>query len=313
VKHTSRVAGAADKPVPRAWIDTALAWYFVVVWGSGFIATKIALQFAAPFTLLTLRYALGILCLGALALVVKVRWPQGPRAWLHAVVAGLLVHAVNLGGSHYAQFLGLSAGTTALVLAAQPLLTALVASPLLHESLHARQWLGVVMGLGGVALVVANKIDVHQMSTASLVAVAVSLVGSTAGMLYQRRFCAFSDLRAVSLIQFAASFVVLAPLAWVVEGFAIRWTWALVGATAFLVIAASILALNAFHLLMRRGQATRVSSLMYLPPVVAALLEFALFGVIPSIAAFVGTAVVCAGVALVASRSRSRARQQRLG
>jgi len=83
-----------------------------------------------------------------------------------------------------------------------------------------------------------------------------------------------------------------------VEHFEIAWSWKMLAAIAFLVIFASILAVNALHLLMRHGEATRVASMMYLPPVFAVVLEAALFGVVPSGLALGGIAVTCAGVAL---------------
>ena len=106
--------------------DPILAWYFVIVWGSGFIATKTGLQYAPPFTFLCLRFGLSALLMLPIVLVAKSQWP-GSRAELgHVVTAGLLMHAVNLGGSHYAQYLGMSAGVTALILSVQPLLNAKV-------------------------------------------------------------------------------------------------------------------------------------------------------------------------------------------
>jgi drug/metabolite transporter (DMT)-like permease len=146
------------------------------------------------------------------------------------------------------------------------------------------------------------------MTEGSLIAVCLSLFGTTLGALYQRTFCSRVDLRSASLIQFGASLTVLLPAALLVEGWHVRWTWALIGASAFLVIGASILALNAFHLLMRRGEATRVASLIYLTPVIAVLLEYLLFDVIPTGPSLAGMGVVCAGVALVAFRkARPRA------
>ena len=135
------------------WFDAALAWYFVTVWGSGFLATKIGLQHAAPFTFLTLRFAFGLVCLIPIVLLMQPRFPAG-RELGHVVVAGLLMHAVHLGGSHYTQYLGVSAGITALILSAQPLITALIAARWMGETLAARQWAGVVVGLAGVALIV---------------------------------------------------------------------------------------------------------------------------------------------------------------
>jgi drug/metabolite transporter (DMT)-like permease len=72
------------------------------------------------------------------------------------------------------------------------------------------------------------------------------------------------------------------------------------------VIFASILGVSVLHLLMRRGEATRVTSMMYLPPVFAVVLELALFGVVPSALSFAGMAVTCAGVAMTVWKGKWR-------
>jgi drug/metabolite transporter (DMT)-like permease len=285
-----------------------LAWAFVMVWGSGYIASKAGLQYAAPFTFLTLRFTLGLLLLAPLlwwsARREPLRWPVDARGWLHVMVAGLLMHAANLGGSHYAQYHGMSAGVTALVLATQPLATAFIAAALMHERLRPVQWLGVLLGLAGVAFVVWHKIDVRAIAAPAVLAVLASLVAITAGTLYQRLFCPTVDLRAATLVQFAASWVVLLPLAWAVEGLRVQWTPVVLVAVVYLVVFGSIFATNALHTLMRQGQATRVTSLLYLTPIVAVVCEWLLFGVVPSALTGLGIVVTCAGVALVAWQPR---------
>lgn len=296
--------------VPRRNSSALLAWYFVVVWGSGYLATKVGLQYAPPFTFLTLRFAFGLLLVIPLALAVRPAWPESPAQWLHVAAAGLLMHAVNLGGSHYAQYLGMSAGIAALVLALQPLATAMLAAPLAGERVARVQWIGVVLGLAGVALVVWHKIDIHAMTAGALAAVLIALAAITAGTLYQRIFCPTVDLRAASVVQFAASLLVLAPLAVAIENFEVRWSWPMMAAIGFLVVFASIGAVNALHTLMRRGEATRVTSLLYLTPIIAVALEWLMFGEQPSLLTAIGIAVTCAGVALVAWRPNRDARLQ---
>lgn len=296
----------------RRWFESLLAWYFVSVWGSGYLATKIGLEHAAPFTFLTLRFAFGIACLTPIVLMARPRFPDSRNELGHVIVAGLLMHAVNLGGSHYTQYLGMSAGITALLLSAQPLLTAVIAARWMGETPAPRQWTGIFIGLAGVALVVWHQVDIREATLGSLIAVTVSLAGVTAGTLYQRVFCPLVDLRSSSLVQFAATIVVLAPLAYAVEDMHVRWSWALAGAIVFLVIGGSILAVNALHTLMRRGQAARVTSLLYLTPVFAVVLELAMFGVLPSGLSIVGIVVTCCGVALTAWRPRSLARRSAL-
>ena len=279
--------------------NSFLAWYFVLVWGSGFLATKIGIQYAAPFTFLSLRYIVGLACLAPILFWIRPTWPKTAPEWGHVIVAGLLMHAIHLSGSHYAQYLGLSAGIAALMLSVQPLATALIASRWLGERLRPRQWLGVVLGLGGIALVVWHKFDIHAMTIASLGAVVVGLTGITAGSLYQRRFCPGTDLRAATVLQFAMAFCGFLPLSLAFEDSGVRWSWALAGALAFLVVFASIFAVNAFYTLMRHGQATRVTSILYLTPVVAVVAEYFVFGLAPTPLAMLGTVITCAGVALV--------------
>lgn len=281
-------------------IPTAvLAWYFVLVWGAGFIATKTALQYAGPFTILTLRFAIGALLMLPLLFWSRPAWPESPRQWFHVVVSGLLMHAVNLGGSHSAQYYGLSAGVTALILASQPLLTAMLSVSMMGEQLSRRQWIGIVLGLGGVLLVVWHKIDIDAMPAASLVAVIISLIAITTGSLYQRNFIPRVDLRGATLVQLLSAMTLVAPLAYAVEDMRIEWSAQLVYALMFLIVLATLLAFNALHALMRRGQAARVTSLMYLTPIIAVVLELLLFGLFPTLITVAGIAVTCAGVALV--------------
>ncbi len=273
------------------------------MWGIGYVATKVGLQHAAPFTFLTLRFSFGLLCLAPVVLFVKIAWPRTRAELGHLVVAGLLMHAVQLGGSHYAQYLGMSAGVSALIISCQPLLTALFAVNFMNETLNRRQWAGIVIGLAGIVLVVWHKIDIREVGWDSLAGTLIALAGVTAATLYQRRFSPGSDLTGASVVQFAASVLVLAPLAVAVEGFHVDWAWEMAAAIAFLVIFASILAVNVLHVLMRHNEATRVTSIMYLPPVFAVVGEMALFGVVPSALAFAGMGVTCLSVALAAWKS----------
>ncbi|MEO8923541.1 MAG: DMT family transporter [Caldimonas sp.] len=275
-----------------------LSAYFVTVWGAGFVATRVALLYAAPFTYIGVRYAIAFL-VAMLAFGLHAAWPKTRAQWGHIAVAGLLSHAGYLGGSHYAQRWGLSAGVTALILALQPLLTALVVSRWLHVRLSRLQMLGVAIGLGGVVLVVAHRVDGGAITGRALGAVAWALACVTCGALYQRQFCADSDLRSAVCIHFAATAVVMLPLGYAIEGFRIVWNAQIAATLAYHVVLASIGAFTILHLLMRRGEATGVTSLLYLTPPVAALGEWAVFGTPPTLTMWLGMAVACIGVAMV--------------
>ena len=300
-----RAAAASATPAALGRPMLALlSTYFVVVWGAGFVATRVALQYAAPFTYIGVRYALAALVALIAAWAMGAAWPRDRKQWAHIALAGLLVHAGYLGGSHYAQYWGLSAGVTALILALQPLVTALAAARWLGERLTRLQGLGVAVGLGGVALVVGHKVDLGAATTGSLLAAAFALLCVTAGTLYQRHFCPHGDLRSAVCIHFAATAALMLPLGLAFEGFHIAWNGAIAATLVYHVVPASIGAYTVLHLLMRRGQATRVSALIYLTPPVAVVCEWALFGVVPNALTVVGMALACVGVAMVVRRAR---------
>ncbi|HZV93364.1 MAG TPA: DMT family transporter, partial [Caldimonas sp.] len=257
----------------------------------------------APITYIGVRYAVAFV-VAMVAFGLRATWPRSRAQWGHIVFAGLLSHAGYLAGSHYAQRWGLSAGVTALILSLQPLLTAVAVSRWLHVRLSKAQMLGVAIGLGGVVLVVAHRIDGSALSLRALVAVVWALVCVTCGALYQRQFCADSDLRSAICIHFAATAAVMLPLGAVVEGFAIVWNWQIAATLSYHVVLASIGAYSILHLLMRRGEATGVTSLIYLTPPVAALSEWAVFGTPPSPTMWVGMGIACVGVAMV-TRNRT--------
>lgn len=284
--------------------DTVLVWYFVLTWGAGYLAVKAALPYAPPFTLLALRFSAGALLMLPVLLIARPAMPATPRALFHVVLAGVLMHALNLGGSHYAQYLGMSAGISALTLSLQPLLTAMISVRWMHERLTRLQWLGVVLGFAGVILIVWHKINVRELSAGALFAVSFALVCITLGTLYQRRFCAGVDLRSGAVIQLGVSAVIMTPLAFAVEGAPVTPSWPLFWSLAYLVILNSILATNVLHTLMRHGEATRVTSLLYLTPIVAVALEAGMFHVIPNVITVCGIFVACAGVGLAAWRRR---------
>lgn len=287
-------------------MNALLAWYFVAVWGAGYVFTKLGLQYAPPFTFLSLRFLFGLLCLVPVLAFWRPRWPRTRIELFHLVISGLLMHVVQLGGSHYAQYLGMSAGLSALIISCQPLATAFIASRFLGERLRAGQWAGVAVGLAGVTLVVWHKMDIREVSLGSLVGTLFGLAGVTAATLYQRHFSPRADLKTAALVQFAVAAAAFVPLAIAVEGFEVTFSTPLLVSIAFLVLFASILGVSVLNYLMRHGQAFRVASMMYLPPIFAVALELAMFGLLPGPLALAGMAIACAGVAMTVWTPRWR-------
>lgn len=273
---------------------------FVLLWSTGFIGAKYGLPYAEPLSFLTARYVLVIGLMSLLALAMRAPWPASPREALHIGVTGLLVQALYLGGVFMSIHRGLPAGISALVVGMQPLLTAALAGALLGERVSARQWAGLALGFGGVALVVGSKASVDGVDGDALVHMLVpalaALLGITAGTLYQKRFCPRFDLRTGSVMQFLPSLVVTLLVASQTETMEIEWTGDFVFALGWLVLVLSIGAISLLNLLIRSGSAVNVASLFYLTPPATALIAWAMFGETLSALAIAGMVIAVSGV-----------------
>jgi drug/metabolite transporter (DMT)-like permease len=270
---------------------------FVLLWSTGFIGARLGLPHAEPLSFLTVRYLIVLALLLPLALAMRAPWPRDPRQWLHIGIAGLLLHGLYLGGVFVAIRHGLPAGITALVVGMQPLLTAFGAAILLGEAVTRRQWLGLVLGLAGVALVVSGKVGGGSALQALWPAV-VALLGITAGTLYQKRFCPRFDLRSGAVVQFLPTAVVTALVASATEDFRIDWAGEFIFALAWLVLALSVGAIALLNFLISSGSAVNVASLFYLTPPTTALLAWLIFGETLTAPMVAGMALAVGGVYL---------------
>ena len=187
----------------RTAFARAMPWLFVLIWSTGFVVARLAMPHAPPFGFLTVRFALSAVCFAVWIAIAGAAWPKGRRQWLHLGVVGVLMQAAYLGGVWSAVKAGLGAGTAALLVGLQPVLTALwltrSAASREATAMSLRRWLGLVLGFGGIALVVLPKIG-GEATFANLAMATVALLSITAGTLYQKRFVARCDVRTASAV-----------------------------------------------------------------------------------------------------------------
>jgi drug/metabolite transporter (DMT)-like permease len=282
----------------------AMPAVFVVIWSTGFVVARLAMPHAPPMTFLALRFALSLACLLVWVTLARARWPQPPLQWLHLAVVGVLMQVGYLGGVWSAVKAGLGAGTAALLVGLQPCLTALwmslraPANGLSPSRVSVRQWLGLALGLGGLTLVVWHKLGGGEVTARNLTLALLALLGITIGTLYQKRFVAACDVRTAGAVQMLAALVVSLPFAWA-EPETVRWSAAVIGALAWSVLVLTLGGSSLLYLLIQRGAATQVSSLMYLVPPCTAVLAWVLFGEAFTVFMLAGLVLTATGVALV--------------
>ena len=290
---------------------------FVLIWSTGFIVAKFGLPYAPPLTFLVLRYALSIVCFLVWISFTRARWPQGSQQWLHLGVTGVLMHAGYLGGVWVAVKGGMGSGLTALIVGLQPVLTALwlswAGSPgpsgqsASQAQVTPRQWAGLALGLGGLLLVVARKFGTgSEVTTLTLGCAVFALFSITVGTLYQKNFVQPTDVRSANAIQLAAALLVTLPFSFM-ESEAIVWNAEFLGSMAWSVLALTLGGSSLLYLLIQRGAATSVTSLLYLVPPTTALMAWVLFGESITLTTVIGTALTAVGVSLVVRPAKPRA------
>jgi len=278
---------------------------FVLLWSTGFIVAKFAAPHAPPLTFLLWRYAAAVLVLLPLVAISGAPWPRTPAAWLHVATVGILLQATYLGGVWWAIAEGMPAGPSALIVGLQPLLTAFLAGAV-GERATVRQWAGLILGFGGVALVLSDRLTLQGVGLAPLLVNVLALAGITAGTLYQKQYCAGIDLRTGSVIQFGASFLVTLPFVLASGRVQVHFTAEFWLALAWSVLVLSLVAMALLLTMIRRGRATEVASLMYLTPPATALLAWALFDEALGAAAWAGVLIAMGGVALVLHKRKDK-------
>jgi drug/metabolite transporter (DMT)-like permease len=300
-----------SRPASNDALIRAMPAVFVLIWSTGFIVAKYGLPYAPPLSFLAIRYALSLLCFIAWIAIARVAWPNSRVQWLHLAVTGILIHAGYLSGVWSAIKGGMGSGLSALVVGLQPVLTAVWVSQIGESGagksrVSARQWLGLVLGLAGLLLVVSRKFGAGNEATAYTLTWAVfALLSITAGTLYQKRFVQPADVRSANAIQLGAALLVTLPLTFL-ETEAVQWTGGFVGALAWSVLGLTLGGSSLLYMLIQRGAATSVTSLLYLVPPTTALMAWLLFGETITVGTVAGTALTALGVSLVVRPARAR-------
>lgn len=283
----------------------AMPALFVLIWSTGFIVARYGMPHAPPMKFLVVRYALSIMCFLPWIVLAHVAWPRTRAQWLHLAVTGVFMHAVYLGGVWAAVKAGMGSGLSALIVGLQPVLTALWLSAT-GGKIAARQWAGLVLGFVGLVLVVSRKFGQGGEADWLNMSFAVgALFGITIGTLYQKRFVTSCDVRSANAIQLGAALLVTLPLMFL-ETESMRWNAELVGAMAWSVLV-TLGGSSLLYLLIQRGAAASVTSLMYLVPPSTALLAWLLFAEPITALTIAGTALTAFGVSLVVRPARKAA------
>ena len=279
----------------------AMPLVFVLIWSTGFIVARYGMPLAPPMTFLALRYAFSILCFLPWIMLAGVSWPRTRAQWLHLSVTGVLMHGGYLGGVWAAVKAGMGAGLIALIVGLQPVLTAFWLSAT-GGRITRRQWTGLLLGFAGLVLVVSRKLGAGGEASIFNLSLAVfALLCITTGTLYQKRHVTRCDARSANAVQLLAALLVTLPLA-LLETEPVHWNTQFIGALAWSVLVLTLGGSSLLYILIQRGAATVVTSLMYLVPPTTAVMAWLLFSEPITATTLAGIALTALGVSLVVAR-----------
>lgn len=278
------------KTIKTAWAAYGSTALFVLLWGSGAISSRWALDHSSAFAILTLRFALALVALLAIAALRRQFLPQ-PGSRRQILVSGLAL----IGGYSICYFLALENGVTpgvlATVLGVQPILTLV----LVERHFSAARLAGLLLALGGLALVVQQGLSSAGFSALGMLFALLALGCVTLGAILQKRIG--QAPQQVLPLQYMASlllcllFVPFRPFEvdWV-AGFVLPWLW--------LGLVISVGAQLLLYRLIQAGNLVNVTGLFYLVPVVTALLDHLLLGNALPLPGWIGMAIIFAGLGL---------------
>lgn len=278
---------------------------FLLLWSGGFTVAKIGIHDADPLTLLALRYFCVLILLLPFVVIYKPTWPKNRHQWLHLVIVGFLIQVVYFGTAWVAFSIGGSAGTVALITSLQPILVAVIMPRLSQELVSLAKWLGLLLGLLGAALVITGNTGVQSVSTPVVLFSIAALLAFTIATVWEKRFGSEQHPLTSNTVQYTVGLLCTLPLAALFEPMKINITMPFILALAYLVICNSLLAISLLLMMIRRGEATKVSALFFLVPPVSAFIAWLVLDERMTLLAWAGMVVAAAGVWLVTRQKTS--------
>jgi drug/metabolite transporter (DMT)-like permease len=274
---------------------------FVLAWSTGWIVAGFSARLADPLWFLFLRFSMAAAVIAAIAFAMGAPWPRSRREIGHAMMSGVLLHALYLAGVWWAVANGVPSGVSGIMAGLQPVMTALLAPAILGERITLRQGAGVALGFAGIVLVLLPKVvgvspQAFEAIATPLAVNLVSMVAVTAGTFYQKRFVSGGDMRTTTAWQYVAAAGVMLVLTALFGKAEAVWNQTLILTMAWSVLALSVGGIFLFLYLIRRGEVSRATAYIYLVPAVSALMAFVFFGETLTTVQLVGMAVTAFGV-----------------
>ena len=268
---------------------------FIILWSSAFITSKPITVDASPFAALCFRFTFVTIGFALFSIITNQKLFTDFNKILKAMISGILFHGLYLGGVFYSISKGFPVGITALIVCLQPILTAILAGPLLNEVVTWRQWIGIILGFLAT-LIVLGFDGGKELPVVGIVASFIALAAVTAGTLWQKTLSEDLPLSVSNTYQaFSAScfhlIVALALGNWFINltlGFVLSMGWQ--------ILAVSFGAFTILMYLIKNDSASKTATLFFLVPPVSVFMAWIFINENITIADFIGLLIATLGV-----------------
>jgi len=159
---------------------------FILLWSSAFITTKPIVDNSDPFSALAFRFFFVALGFYLFSIYSKQSINISKRNLIESLLSGVLFHGLYLGGVFYSISIGMPTGIAALIVTLQPILTNAMSGPILSEKVTTKQWIGVLLGFLGAALVLGLDVGT-DIPLLGLIATIIALISITTSTIWQKK------------------------------------------------------------------------------------------------------------------------------
>ena len=246
---------------------------FVVLWSSAFITTKPLIDNSDPFSALAFRFLFVSLGFYIFSIFTKQKIFINKKSLIKAFLSGVLFHGIYLGGVFYSVSKGMPTAIAALIVTLQPILTNILSGPILGEKVSFNQWLGVLLGFAGAAMVLGWDVGL-DIPLSGFVATILSLVAITTSTIWQKKLSNSLPLSVSNMYQAIGGFTFHLVLIIVFVDPYINFTKTFIIAMSHQIFLVSFGAFTILMYLIKKNSASKTVSIFFLIPPTSAFMAW---------------------------------------
>ena len=246
---------------------------FVILWSSAFITTKPITDNSDPFSALAFRFLLVAFGFFVYAVYKKEKIIVKKKFLFEALSTGILFHGIYLGGVFFSVSKGLPTGVVALIVTLQPILTNILASPILNEKISLKQWIGVILGFLGAFLVLGFDIGA-SLPIIGVLSAFIALISVTSATLWQKKLSNNLPLSVSNMYQAIGGCLFNILLIFTIGKPFINFSSTFLIAISHQIFLISFGAFTILMYLIKRNSASKTVTLFFLVPPTTALMAF---------------------------------------